>query len=81
MIESIYRSSTKKLKTVKSRRRVSSSECPSTVALKRSRTMSEGAKWREKSEAEQGFSTPFFELILSVAENYIYVSCFELAQL
>ncbi|VDO30719.1 unnamed protein product, partial [Onchocerca flexuosa] len=43
----------RKAKKTKSRRRVSNSECRSTIMLKRSRTVSESAKWREKSEAEQ----------------------------
>ncbi|CAG9538114.1 unnamed protein product [Cercopithifilaria johnstoni] len=41
-----------KSKKPKGRQRVSTSECPSAVAIKRSRTMSEGAKSREKSETE-----------------------------
>ncbi|VDK61720.1 unnamed protein product [Onchocerca ochengi] len=47
----------RKAKKTKNRRRVSNSECRSTVMLKRSRTVSESAKWREKSEAEQAFKT------------------------
>ncbi|EJD75104.1 hypothetical protein LOAG_17683 [Loa loa] len=55
----------KKAKNAKGRRRVSSSECPSKIALKRSRTMSEGAKWRVKSEAEQGLNSDLIKKAVS----------------
>ncbi|VIO87050.1 Uncharacterized protein BM_BM3397 [Brugia malayi] len=60
-----YQSSTKKAKNAKGRRRVASSECSSTAALKRIRTMSEGAKWREKSEAEQGLNNDLVRKAIS----------------
>ncbi|KAK6110771.1 PHD-finger family protein [Brugia pahangi] len=69
-----YQSSTKKAKNAKGRRRVASSECSSTAALKRSRTMSEGAKWREKSEAEQGLNNNLVRKAISFsprAQNFI----------
>uniref|UniRef100_A0A915Q0G0 SET domain-containing protein n=1 Tax=Setaria digitata TaxID=48799 RepID=A0A915Q0G0_9BILA len=55
----------KRAKKVRGRRPVSSSDYSSSSALKRSRTMSEGAKQEEKSEGEQGLNSELIKKVVS----------------
>ncbi|VDK80109.1 unnamed protein product [Litomosoides sigmodontis] len=67
--------SSSRTKNAKGRRRVLSSESVSTVAMKRSRTISEGAKLKDKSEVEQDVAGKVEAQKLEVFTDSITLSC------